>query len=53
MVEGPPEGALAASAARAAARHHTAAGQPAGYPTRKEKEVSYMHVQNGKKMKKS
>ena len=41
---GAPEGALAASADRAAARHRTLAGQPAGYPTRKEKGVSYTHV---------
>ena len=49
----PLEGALAVSAARAAARHRTVAGQPAGYPTRKNIEVSTMHVQIGKKMKKS
>ena len=27
-----------------AARHRTAAGQPAGYPTRNEVEVSNMHI---------
>ena len=42
-VEEPLEGALAASADRAAARHRTAAGQPAGCPTREEKGVRYMH----------
>ena len=37
------EGALVASADRGAARHRTAAGQPAGCPTREEKGVRYMH----------
>ena len=42
-VEEPPEGALAASADCATARHRTPTGQPAGCPTTEEKGVSYMH----------
>ena len=48
-VEEPLKGALAASADRAAARHRTAAGQPAGCPTREEKGVSYMQKNTERK----
>ena len=48
------EGALAVSAAPAAARHRSVAGPPAGFPTKRKslKEKAQL-VQNGRKRKKN